>query len=309
MDSGKDGQAPFEWRDPYIGRYRDGRVVVENGLSLHYTEWNPEGEKCILLVHGLRVQLRTWDPVANLLSRRFRVISVDLRGHGDSDWSREGYEVEKFAVDIHNLAVRLNLVPFTYVGHSLGSRLGFAFGGMYPDDASSLVLCDTGPEMPRGAALFASSVAGGETDPKGFSTLADAASYFRRKHPEWLDQFHYLHAAYQLRQNWAGKYVAKADPDLYWITKGAGAREIPFLWSQAEKIRKKVLVVWGRNSLFLDNDLIARLKMTISAPITVSRPPTGHYVQREQPELFANLVRSFVHDEPVPYADLTDFPR
>jgi pimeloyl-ACP methyl ester carboxylesterase len=287
-------QAQTEWSDPYVGQYRDGYVVVPEGIKLHYTEWNPSGEQCVMLIHGLGVQLHTWDPIASLLSRKFRVICPDLRGHGDSEWSRQGYQVERFCEDIHAIAQALNAAPFTWVGHSLGSRIGFAYGGLYPDDVTSLVLCDTAPETPKSAALYASRIVGGSADIKGFNSHTEAAEHFRKIHPEWKQEFYDLHAKYHLRRNWAGKLITKSDPDAYWITRGAGLKEVPFLWTQAGRITKPVLLVWPEQSPFFDDDLISRLTRTILSEVTVARPNTGHYLPRENPELMAEIVTAYV---------------
>jgi pimeloyl-ACP methyl ester carboxylesterase len=52
------------------------------------------GTETLVLVHGLNVQLHTWDPLADQLAQDYRVICVDLRGHGDSGWATEGYHLE-----------------------------------------------------------------------------------------------------------------------------------------------------------------------------------------------------------------------
>src|SRR6266704_3655422 len=85
--------------DPFRSMYSDHYVTV-NGLRLHYTEWSSDKSDVILLLHGLNVQLHTWDPIAVGLSKHYRVLALDLRGHGDSDWSRSGYNVTDFDNDI-----------------------------------------------------------------------------------------------------------------------------------------------------------------------------------------------------------------
>src|ERR1700730_5370671 len=111
--------------------FRDGLLEV-NGLRLHYTDWGERSLPAILLVHGLNVQCHTWDPIARPLSKDRRVICLDLRGHGDSDWAREGYPVQAFVKDIRELAEKLGIAPFDYVGHSLGARIGIAYGAEHP---------------------------------------------------------------------------------------------------------------------------------------------------------------------------------
>ena len=103
-------------------KYGDHFVEV-NGLRLHYTDWG--GDKPpLMLMHGYNVQLHSWDPVADILRDDYRVICPDLRGHGDSDWSRAGYNVRDFVSDLHGIVQSLDLGPFDFVGHSwvLGSR-------------------------------------------------------------------------------------------------------------------------------------------------------------------------------------------
>ena len=53
--------------ETFESMYREGYADV-SGVRLHYTDWNPSGERTIVLVHGLNVQLHTWDPIAAALS-------------------------------------------------------------------------------------------------------------------------------------------------------------------------------------------------------------------------------------------------
>src|SRR5438105_411171 len=101
--------------DPFIGQYKDGFLQV-NDLKLHYTEWNSGGSRPVLLVHGANVQLHTWDPIAADLARDYRVVAIDLRGHGDSDWTRDGYAIPSIVPDIKAMVDQLKLAPFDYVG-------------------------------------------------------------------------------------------------------------------------------------------------------------------------------------------------
>jgi pimeloyl-ACP methyl ester carboxylesterase len=67
------------------------RVYVSQGLRLHYVDWgNPEAPPLILL-HGGLDHCRNWDWVAKKLRGDFHIVAPDLRGHGDSQWSPDGY--------------------------------------------------------------------------------------------------------------------------------------------------------------------------------------------------------------------------
>jgi pimeloyl-ACP methyl ester carboxylesterase len=262
-------------------------------VRLHYTEWNPTGGRPALLVHGVNVQLHTWDPIAAVLSEDRRVVSVDLRGHGDSSWPASGYAIDKFVADLKALADALDLAPFDYIGHSLGARIGLAYAGEHPDTLAHLVLSDTGPEMPRSGAEFSQRIVGSTGDVRGFKNREQVLEHYAKMHPEWEQVFLELHADHQVRENWAGKLVFKSDPDLFWLAGSAGAREIPYIWEVTERISVPTLILWGLDSPFLDADLVARMEAAIP-DTTLARTHTGHYIPREKPDEFLAEVRKFL---------------
>jgi pimeloyl-ACP methyl ester carboxylesterase len=271
---------------------REGFVEV-NGLRLHWAEWNPEGGRAALLVHGAKVQLHTWDPIAAHLAADRWVVAVDLRGHGDSQWAPDGYAIGSFVSDLRGMVDRLALAPCDYVGHSLGARIGIAFAAEHGGLVRRLVLSDTGPELPAEAARYNQALLGDSDKIKGFRSADEALEHYRGLHPEWQPIFHQLHVEHQLRENWAGKLVFKADPDLFWLAGSAGRRETPYVWESVGRITAPTLVVWGRRSRFLDDAMVERMTALL-ARVEVARPDTGHYVPREDPAAFVRLVTDFL---------------
>ena len=109
-------------------------------LSLAYAEWGATDAPPLLLVHGGRDQKRSWDPVAKRLSKRFRVIAHDLRGHGQSGWVNDGdYGVMDHVFDLASLVDHLGLEKFTLIGHSLGGNITLRYAGLYPEQIEKLV--------------------------------------------------------------------------------------------------------------------------------------------------------------------------
>lgn len=247
---------------PFAGRYASRQETV-NGLRIAYNEWNSASPDAIVLVHGLHGQSHAWDPIADILAAQYRVICPDLRGHGDSAWSREGYWTRYFVEDLHHLVQRLAVAPVLYVGHSLGARIGYAYGATYPGDLRGMVLSDAGPETPKQAAQNATRVVGAASASHGFRSREEAVAHFREQHPEWQPIFHELDALYQLRENWAGKFVHKHDSDLFWITRSAGLKEVPELWAAAAKAAPRTLILKGERSPYLDKPLLDRLLATM----------------------------------------------
>ena len=278
--------------------FEDGFIEV-NGTRIHYLDWNPTGASkgTVVLIHGLNVQAHTWDPIARELAAEYRVIAPDLRGHGDSDWSRNGYRVRTLMNDLSVLVDELGVVgKFHLVGHSAGVRVAIAYAGEHPDRVQTLALSDAGPETTRAGAEFMRDFIQRTVSIRGFRSPAEAREYYRNEHPEWVEEFIDLHVEYQLRRNWAGKLVLKADPDVQWITGSASLPDIPYLWEMSARLTMPTLLIIGRTSNVLDEDLVARMVETM--PGAVARWfETGHYVPREQPEEFTAALQAHILGE------------
>jgi pimeloyl-ACP methyl ester carboxylesterase len=273
--------------------FTDG-FVTANGIRLHYLEWNPGGSEVVVMLHGLNVQAHTWDPAARTLAEDYRVLAFDLRGHGLSEWARDGYYIENFVTDIEAAVAALGLGSFHLVTHSLGCRVGIVFAARNPQLATSLVLSDTGPEVPREAGVYTANIVGrAGGNKRGFRSEAEAHDFYRSMHPEWQPEFIDLHAKYQLRENWAGKLVFLADPDLFWLTGSASSRDDKYVWRMLEGLTTPTLILWGTSSPFLNDDIADRM-LTTMRDARLVRVEAGHYIPREAPKEFLGIVSGFL---------------
>lgn len=103
----------------------------------------------VLLAHGGGQTRRAWKRVTGDLAKAgFRTVAVDLRGHGDSEWSAEGaYETRDFAADLVAIASVMDRRP-ALVGASLGGMAGMlAEGAIAPGSFASVTLVDIAPLM------------------------------------------------------------------------------------------------------------------------------------------------------------------
>ena len=96
------------------------------GLSFHYTDWGGDGPPLVML-HGLSGHARTWDHTAAALSDRYRVLALDQRGHGDSDWAPE-YGIGLMAADLLAFMDALQLREVTLMGLSMGGLVSSRSG-------------------------------------------------------------------------------------------------------------------------------------------------------------------------------------
>lgn len=118
----------------------DGFLEV-NGLRLHYRDWGGSGHP-VLLLHGLASTCRIWDMVAPRLARSFRVLGLDLRGHGLSQQPDEGYDLPTVAGDVLAALEALGMEGAVLVGHSWGAHVVLECALRRPFPA--LVLVDGG---------------------------------------------------------------------------------------------------------------------------------------------------------------------
>jgi pimeloyl-ACP methyl ester carboxylesterase len=123
-------------------------TVSVNGISLHYTD---EGEgDVVLLIHGLGSSSADWELQLPVLTPGYRVIAVDLRGHGQSSNPAGPYSLEMFAGDVAALIETLAIPPCHVVGLSLGAMTTLELAATRPDLVRSAVVVNTGPDfIPR----------------------------------------------------------------------------------------------------------------------------------------------------------------
>lgn len=118
--------------------------VIANGIKLHY--YRTGGSKPpIVLLHGVTDDGLCWTRTANVLSKTFDVIMVDMRGHGKSNAPEEGYTLTVMAGEIVALIKELGLVKPIIMGHSMGAITTLTLSGLYPDVAKAIILEDPPP--------------------------------------------------------------------------------------------------------------------------------------------------------------------
>ncbi|MBI4312953.1 MAG: alpha/beta fold hydrolase, partial [Chloroflexi bacterium] len=194
------------------------RYVSSSGLRLHCLDWGGGGATPLLLLHGLRGHAHTWDAVARRFADAYRVLALDLRGHGDSDWSRPGdYSAAARVADLGQWVEQLRLPPFLLMGHCLGGAVATVYAARHPDRVQALLLEDVSARAAgRDCSAFADA-------PLEFTSWAEAKAFWRDQRPLISDEALELWARHNLRELSSGcvgwKYDARAlaapQPDLW----------------------------------------------------------------------------------------------
>ena len=280
--------------DSFRSRPSSLRFETE-ALTIHYLDWGEGSLSHLALLHGLGSQAHTWDRFAKDASDAFRVIVPDLRGHGESSYAEEGYTLDQFGSDVRTLTRYLNLPTFDLVGHSLGALISIRFAVKFPELVKKLVLVDGGPGMTADAAR--EGAASSFVRPLGFNTREEAKAWLTQRNPTRSDYSLNQRVQYGMKQNWAGKWVFRPDPELYWVLEGhswQAQEERQGLWDMLGAISCPVLVLRGQDSPLLSEEVARRITRAVPDAIFVEIPGAGHSIPSDAPDRFRDVVFSFL---------------
>ena len=123
----------------------DGRFVRLDDGDMHVVADGKPAAPALLLIHGTGASTAWWDPVVPRLAGAYRVIRVDLLGHGRSSSPAGGYDIPTQARRVGAALDRLGASRVTVIGHSTGGSVATALAEQRPDAVAALALIDTGP--------------------------------------------------------------------------------------------------------------------------------------------------------------------
>jgi pimeloyl-ACP methyl ester carboxylesterase len=287
----------IEWRDEFVD---------VNGLKLHYIDWGRRGNHPMLLLHGGLQQAHSWDIVAVALKRRYHVVALDMRGHGDSDWSKDAdYGYATHASDVRGVLHHLGWDRFILIGMSLGglASIELAASGAGLD---ALVLVDVGPEL---NAAGAGKIAEFGRESAGLTSIEQyvekAMAYNPRRSPELL-RYSLTHS---LRQQSDGTWAWKYDKGIAGKRRETGDATneermirgyLSDLWERITQIDCPALVVRGGDSeVFMENTAL-RMVETMQACTFVTVPDAGHTVPQDNPAGFLTKLDPFLWGQGLP---------
>ncbi len=126
--------------------------IEANGIQLHYEEAGSGVP--LVLTHSLVLDGQMYEPAIALLAERYRVINLDLRGHGKSSKPHSETTLDEMTEDVYQAIQNLDLGPVLYAGLSLGGMLGMRLALRHRQTLRALVLLDTSAEQDPNAIQY-----------------------------------------------------------------------------------------------------------------------------------------------------------
>lgn len=266
------------------------------GVELAADAYGPEDGPPVLLFHGGGQTRHAWGGTAQLLGERgWRATTVDLRGHGDSDWSPDGnYDLDTFAADVRAVAESQPRLP-AMIGASLGGISSLVAIAEAPHPlATALVLVDVAPRMePEGVQRISDFMTG---HPDGFATLdevADAIAAYNphRPRPKNLDG---LRKNVRLGED--GRWHWHWDPRFLKppVDEPRSLRNENRLDDAARALTIPTLLVRGKASDVLSEDGARQLLALVPHAKVADVAGAGHMVAGDRNDAFNEAVLDFL---------------
>ena len=266
--------------------------TTDAGLRLVGDAWGASAAPPVLLLHGGGQTRHAWGTTAQSLAERgWYAVSLDMRGHGDSDWAPDGdYTIDAFVADLHSVIRHWTQRP-VLIGASLGGMTSLLAEGEAPQSVSTaVVLVDITPRVePQGAARIRAFMT---ARPEGFISLEEAADTIaaylpRRPRPKNLSGL-----AKNLRLRDDGRYHWHWDPQL--LTALNPRRDPERALAAARALRVPTLLVRGKLSDIVSDATQAEFLAAVPHAAYVDVAGAGHMVAGDQNDTFSKGILDFL---------------
>jgi pimeloyl-ACP methyl ester carboxylesterase len=272
--------------------YQSCNIVLRQ-LRFHFLEWGHPDAPPVVLLHGGHQSAHSWDLVSLHLAQNYRVLALDQRGHGDSEWARDVlYSNHEMSLDAEAFIGAMGLDKPVVIGHSMGGRNTMLLLRRNQAIARAAVIVDVGPELSeKGRAAIAGFV---QTNQE-FDDLEHFVRNVRQYDPYRSREHIERTVKYNMLERADGKYVSKCDsnPRRLGIVRGSGPLENIML-EDAAKFDLPVLLVRGANSNILAPDAADRFAATLPHGQLVTVPDCGHNVHGQNTKGFIGALGPFL---------------
>ena len=270
-------------------------IYFSQRLRLHYLDWGNSGAPNLLLIHGIHDHCHSWDWLADMFRDKCHIVAPDLRGHGDSEWSKgSGYGHLEYVYDIAQLVRQRKIDPVTVIAHSMGGTIAAIHASIYPALIKKLVLVEAIGLYPQTSAhnpsqelsqwVESNHLLAGRV-PKRYPTLAEAYQRMQETNPHLSpEQARHL-TIHGSHQNEDGTYTWKFDN----YTRTHTPYDVP---------EQDVIELWKRITC-----PVLIVNSTEGYPHRIGHDGTNQYFSNVQSVEISNAGHWTHHDRLVEFAD------
>lgn len=284
--------SPPWFRRALAAPFEDGSVDVD-GAAVHYLAWGVPDRRGLVFVHGGGAHAHWWTHVAATFARDFRVVAVDLSGHGDSD-HRDTYSLETWTREVIAAARagRIGGLP-VIVGHSMGGFVTIATASLNADELAGVVVCDS-PVTEPDPEIESFRLQEAFGHPRTYATAEEALARFRTVPA----QAHYLdyvmdHVGRRSMQPADGGWRWKFDRRIFTqFSHGMRSIALPYLPS----ITCRFALLRSEHGLVTEDIGESMYEMLGRVAPVIELPEAGHHAMLDQPLILLTALRTLLAD-------------
>jgi pimeloyl-ACP methyl ester carboxylesterase len=237
----------------------------------------------VIYVHGHGEASYVWHPILELVDHNYGAITLDLRGHGESQWSiNRKYSDETFADDIASVVRTSGTSDHVVVGHSLGAAAALAYAARHPSTLCGVVLVDYGSENDAPADLSKEPA-----EKPLYDSIEQYYNFLKAARPLGVPSIlqHYAERAIIATR---GGFITKEDPCLQNLYIGNSALTAITL------VNTPMLIIRGQYSSHLSKRQIDSMRKVHGASVCeISN--CGHAIMSENPSALAAQISQFLN--------------
>jgi pimeloyl-ACP methyl ester carboxylesterase len=272
--------------------FEDEFVHVE-GCEIHWVAWGPPQSRGLVFVHGGGAHAHWWSHIAARFATQFRVLAIDLSGHGDSAHRHE-YSLEQWTREVMAVAESGGIADMpVLIGHSMGGFVTIATAALHSKRLAGVIVCDS-PVTQTDPEIDAYRMREAFGRPRTYPSVEEALKHFRTVPPQdhYLDYVIDYVARRSLRpveNGWQWKFDRQVFAQF-----GTGMRSIALPYLPEVTCRLALL----RSEFGLVTPSIGRSMYEALGRVTpiIEIPEAGHHAMLDEPLLLLTALRTLLAD-------------
>jgi len=260
--------------------------LTVNGAEIYFEE-HGAGPETIVFAHGVLFSGRMFDDQVNALKDRYRCLTFDFRGQGQSEVTESGYDLDTLAEDAAALIDALQCAPCHFVGLSMGGFVGLRLAIRVPHLLKSLILLETSPDPEP------------KEDIRRYRLLAFVARWFGtrvvvdRVMPIMFgEEFLSDPTRAKEKEQWRQRIMANDRMGITRVVKGVTSRAGAY--DQLDRITIPTLIVVGEQDAVYGPANAGRMRARIRGSKLVVIPWAGHSSTIEEPAAVNAALEEFL---------------
>lgn len=257
-------------------------VASADGVTIHY-DIRGRGEPALVFIHCWCCDRSYWKDQVDTFAKQYKVVTVDLAGHGESEFGRDEWSIAAFGEDVKAVVEKLGLDKVILIGHSMGGPVIIEAARLMPKPVSGLIGIDTFQNFE-----------GKFTEEQIDAFLASFRENFKETNSNFIRSM-FPPTADSALVEWVVNDMSSAPSEV-----GIGAMESMFAYDPMEVLKEVRIPIRSINSNKWPTNVEGNRKYALSFDVDIMEG-FGHFLHMENPEVFnqklEKAIQALIHSD------------